>query len=69
LGLYRTAQARAAVLGRNYVLPDDVKAMAVSVLSHRMILGSAARIREVSAQSIVDEILHAVPVPGGEVVK
>jgi len=69
LGLYRTAQARAAVLGRSYVLPDDVKAMAVSVLSHRMILGSAARIREVSAQSIVEEVLHAVPVPGGEVVK
>jgi MoxR-like ATPase len=69
LGLYRTAQARAAVLGRSYVLPDDVKAMAVSVLSHRMILGSAARIREVSAHSIVEEILHAVPVPGGEVVK
>jgi MoxR-like ATPase len=69
LGLYRTAQARAAVLGRDFVLPDDVKAMAVSVLSHRMILGSAARIREVSAQSIVEEILHAVPVPGGEVVK
>jgi MoxR-like ATPase len=69
LGLYRTAQARAAVLGRSYVLPDDVKAMAGSVLSHRMILGSAARIREVSAHSIVEEILHAVPVPGGEVVK
>lgn len=69
LGLYRTSQARAAVLGRSYVLPDDVKAMAVSVLAHRMILGSAARIREVSAQSIVEEILHAVPAPGGEVVK
>jgi len=69
LGLFRTGQARAAVLGRSYVLPDDVKAMAVSVLSHRMILGSAARIREVSAQSIVEEILHIVPVPGGEVVK
>lgn len=69
LGLYRTAQARAAVLGRDFALPDDVKAMAVAVLSHRMILGSAARIREVSAQSIVEEILHAVPAPGGEVVK
>jgi MoxR-like ATPase len=69
LGLFRTAQARAAILGRTYVLPDDVKAMAVSVLAHRMILGSAARIREVSSQSIVEEIVHSVPVPGGEVAR
>jgi MoxR-like ATPase len=69
LGLYRTAQTRAAMLGRTYVLPDDVKAMAVPVLAHRMILGSAARIREVSARSIIDEILHNVPVPGGEVIR
>jgi MoxR-like ATPase len=69
LGLFRTSQARAAVLGRTYVLPDDVKAMAIPVLAHRVILGSAARIREVSAQSIVDEIVHSVPVPGGEVAR
>jgi MoxR-like ATPase len=69
LGLFRTSQARAAILGRSYVLPDDVKAMAVPVLAHRVILGSAARIREVSARSIVDEIVHSVPVPGGEVAR
>ena len=69
LGLFRTSQARAAILGRTYVLPDDVKAMAVPVLAHRVILGSAARIREVSSQSIIDEIVHAVPVPGGEVAR
>jgi MoxR-like ATPase len=69
LGLFRTSQARAAILGRTYVLPDDVKAMAVPVLAHRVILGSAARIREVSAQSIIDEIVHSVPVPGGEVAR
>jgi MoxR-like ATPase len=69
LGLFRTSQARAAILGRMYVLPDDVKAIAVPVLAHRVILGSAARIREVSAQSIVDEIVHSVPVPGGEVAR
>jgi MoxR-like ATPase len=69
LGLFRTSQARAAILGRSYVLPDDVKAMAVPVLAHRVILGSAARIREVSAQSIIDEVIHSVPVPGGEVAR
>jgi len=69
LGLFRTAQARAAISGRTYVLPDDVKAMAISVLAHRVILGSAARIREVSSQSIIDEIVHSVPVPGGEVAR
>jgi MoxR-like ATPase len=69
LGLFRTSQARAAILGRSYVLPDDVKAMAVPVLAHRVILGSAARIREVSAQSIIDEVVNSVPVPGGEVAR
>ncbi|NIM94359.1 MAG: AAA domain-containing protein [Anaerolineales bacterium] len=68
LGLYRTSQARAAVFGRSYALPDDVKAMAGPVLAHRLILGSAARIREVSARAIVDEVVHTVPAPGGEVV-
>lgn len=68
LGLYRTAQARAALEGRRYVIPDDVKALAASVLSHRMILGSAARIREVNSLAIVDEILNSVHVPGGEVI-
>jgi MoxR-like ATPase len=68
LGLYRTAQARAALEGRGYVIPDDVKALAASVLSHRMILGSAARIREVNTLVIVDEILNSVHVPGGEVI-
>lgn len=68
LGLYRTAQARAAIDGRAYVIPDDVKAMAVSVLSHRMILGSAARIREINTRAVVEEILNSLPVPGGEVI-
>jgi MoxR-like ATPase len=68
LGLYRTAQARAAMEGRTFVIPDDVKVLATSVLSHRMILGSAARIREVNTRAIVEEILNSVQVPGGEVI-
>jgi MoxR-like ATPase len=66
LALFRTAQARAAVEGRDYVLPDDVKAMAVPALAHRLIIGSAARIREVDARDIVEELLDRLPVPGGE---
>ena len=66
LALFRTAQARAAVDGRDYALPDDVKAMAVSALAHRLIVGSAGRIREVDARDIVQELLDRIPVPGGE---
>jgi len=66
LALFRTGQARAALLGRDHVLPDDVQAMAVPVLGHRIIVGPAARLREVSADSIVREIVENVPVPGGD---
>ncbi len=64
LALFRTAQARAAISGRVYIVPDDVKAMAVSALAHRMIVGSAARVREVDTRAIVQEILYSLPVPG-----
>ena len=67
LALFRTSQARAAIMGREYVLPDDVKALAVPALAHRLIVGSAARIREVDAVDVIEEVLEKVPVPGGEV--
>ncbi|MBN1449745.1 MAG: MoxR family ATPase [Anaerolineales bacterium] len=66
LALFRTGQARAALLGRDYVLPDDIQAMAVPVLGHRIIVGPAARLREVSADRIVREIVENLPVPGGD---
>jgi MoxR-like ATPase len=66
LTLFRTGQVRAAIQGREYVVPDDIKAMAVPALAHRLILGPAARIREVEARQIIQEILTAVPAPGGE---
>jgi len=69
LALFRTAQARAAVLGRDYVIPDDVKALAEAGLAHRVIVGPAARIKDVTARSIVQEILRNVPVPGGSVLR
>lgn len=65
LGLARAAQARAALAGRDYVLPDDVKALASSVLSHRIIVNPSARLREVTPERILQEILAEVPVPGG----
>ena len=67
LALFRTSQALAAILGRDYVLPDDVKSLAVPALAHRLIVGSAARIREVDAVDVIKEVLEKVPVPGGEV--
>ena len=66
LALYRTGQARATVLGRDYVLPDDIKILAVPTLAHRVILGPGARLRDLSAQQVVEEILDSVPVPGGD---
>ncbi len=64
LALYRTAQARAAVQGRDFVIPDDVKELALPVLGHRLIINPAARMRNVSARGIIHEILNSVPVPG-----
>jgi MoxR-like ATPase len=66
LALSRASQARAAMLGRDHVLPDDVKALAVSVLGHRVIVSPAARLRELSADRIVEEVVHTVAVPGGD---
>lgn len=64
LALYRMCQAYAALSGRNYVLPDDVKLLAPYVLGHRIILGPTARMRDISAESVIDSILSAVPVGG-----
>ncbi len=66
LALYRTSQVRAALYGRDYVLPDDVKELVVPTFAHRMILGPAARLRDLDADEIVIEILNSVPVPGGD---
>ncbi len=66
LALYRTGQARAAIKGRDYVLPDDIKALAVPTLAHRVILGPGARLRDLSPQQVVEEITGTVAVPGGD---
>lgn len=67
LALYRTAQARAAVLGRDYVIPDDIKTLSVPTLSHRMIISPAARLKNVVTSQVVQEIIDSVPVPGSRV--
>jgi MoxR-like ATPase len=66
LALFRTGQARAALQGRDFVLPDDIKALVKPALSHRVILGPAARMRDLSSDQVLDEILGIVPVPGGD---
>ncbi|MDX1991644.1 MAG: MoxR family ATPase [bacterium] len=64
LALFRTAQARAAMAGRDYVIPDDVKALAEVTMAHRVIVGPAARIKDISARTIVQDVLASTPVPG-----
>jgi MoxR-like ATPase len=66
LALFRTAQARAAMHGREFVLPDDIKALTIPTLAHRLILGPAARLRDQNAEQIALEILNSVAVPGGD---
>lgn len=63
LGLQAASQAMAAIQGREYVIPDDVKALAPSVLSHRIIVKTEARLRGRSEESIIEAILSTVPVP------
>jgi MoxR-like ATPase len=64
LALFRTAQARAAMYGRDFAIPDDVKALAEPTLAHRLIVSPGARIRNVDTKAIIAEILASVPVPG-----
>ncbi|MCA9882341.1 MAG: MoxR family ATPase [Anaerolineae bacterium] len=64
LALFRTSQARAAMAGRDYVIPDDVKALAETTLAHRIIVGPSARIKDISSRLIVQDILNNTPVPG-----
>lgn len=64
LSLCRAAQGMALLRGRDFALPDDVKALARSVLAHRIIISPAARLREVTAKEVLGEVLDQVPVPG-----
>ena len=63
LGLMRAGQALAAVRGRDYVLPDDIKALTVPVLAHRLILTEEERLRGETPAHFLQQILSQVPVP------
>lgn len=66
LGLYRVSQAKAATMGRDYVLPDDVKSLAKFILGHRLVMQPSARLKNLSADQIISEVLLQVHVPGGD---
>jgi MoxR-like ATPase len=64
LALYRGSKARALLDDRDFVLPDDVKALAYPALGHRLIVSPAARAKGVITEELVNECLERVPVPG-----
>ncbi len=67
LALFKTCQARSALLSRDYAIPDDVKALASVTLAHRLIVNPSARIKEVDPRTVIKEILQTVEVPGAPV--
>jgi MoxR-like ATPase len=67
IALYRTGQAYAALTGRDYVLPDDIKILAMVTLAHRLIISPSARIKNIDPRAVIQEILDSTPVPGARV--
>jgi len=63
LALYKTAQALAALRGRDYVIPDDIKHLSPSVLTHRIIIRPQTRLRGRTPEQVITEIVDSVPVP------
>ena len=66
LALYRGAQALALIRGRDFALPDDIKELALPMISHRIIVSAAARMRGVHSRDVVAELVEQVPVPGAQ---
>lgn len=63
IALGSAAQALAAIRGRDYVIPDDVKYLAPKVFSHRLVLDSSLRMKQIKPETIIREILEQIPVP------
>jgi MoxR-like ATPase len=63
MALYRTCQARAAIDGRDFVIPDDVKIMAPYVLTHRLMVNPQTRLRGRKPQDIIRDVVNTVAVP------
>ena len=66
LALYRASQAHALLQGRNYVIPDDVKELAVYTLPHRIIMSPSARMKGITSRTVVEDLLRNTPVPGSK---
>jgi MoxR-like ATPase len=66
LALLKLARCKAALMGRDYVLPDDVKAIGVSALAHRLVLRPELWVQRISAEDVVRDILSGVPTPAAE---
>jgi MoxR-like ATPase len=64
LQLLRAAKTRAAISGRNYVIPEDISSLAVPSLAHRVLLTTQAQLSGRSSEEVVETALHAVPVTG-----
>ncbi len=63
LALQRVARARAAATGREYVTPDDLKALARPVLAHRLLVTPEAQLQGISPEAALEEVLRSVPIP------
>jgi MoxR-like ATPase len=67
LALYRSGQALAALAGRDYVIPDDIKALAEAALAHRLIIKTSASMHDIDPRQVVAELLNTVPVDDSRV--
>ena len=67
LALFKATRAWAAISGRDFVLPDDVKLLAESTLAHRLIVSPSARIKNVDTRQVIEDALTHTPVPGSRV--
>ena len=63
IALFRGSQAMAALRGRDYVLPDDVKFVVAPILAHRLILSPESRLRKVTAEQVVQDVVSEIAVP------
>ena len=63
IALFRGSQAMAALRGRDYVLPDDVKFIVAPILAHRLILSPESRLRKVTAEQVVQDVVSEIAVP------
>ena len=61
--LMRASQALALYMGRDYVIPDDVKSLVIPVLAHRMVLRQEARIRKITCENVLTDLLMNIKVP------